>query len=206
MSNNSVVFKGRKNGINIVLDSSLSFEEIKRQLKLKLVDAEKFFGNTKSAISFIGRDLSEQEEEELLETISKSTQLDIAAPTLEKVFDPFSAKNNMTYFHKGGLRSGQEIRYAGSVVVIGDINPGGEIIAEGNIIVLGTLKGLVHAGCLGNSECYVAALLFRPTQLRIADIISYIPDIPDFSVGKKEIEPSYAYSKEGRIYVEPLTN
>jgi len=67
------------------------------------------------------------------------------------------------------LRSGTRIEFAGHVVVLGDVNPGAEILAEGNIIVWGRLRGMVHAGSKGDREAVVCALDFSPMQLRIAD-------------------------------------
>jgi septum site-determining protein MinC len=67
------------------------------------------------------------------------------------------------------LRSGTRIEFAGHVVVLGDVNPGAEILAEGNVIIWGRLRGTVHAGSKGNREAVVCALDFSPMQLRIAD-------------------------------------
>jgi septum site-determining protein MinC len=67
------------------------------------------------------------------------------------------------------LRSGTRIEFAGHVVVLGDVNPGAEIVAEGNIIVWGRLRGMVHAGSKGKREAVICALDFSPMQLRIAD-------------------------------------
>jgi septum site-determining protein MinC len=230
---NSVIFKGRQNGITVVLDPAVDFEAIKKTLYEKVRDAQGFFDHAKAAISFSGRDMDEAQESELLDIISKTTALSISFVTSEgkeKIIDPpkeakkpapreeakpekktppktfdkalLSADENMTVFHKGSLRSGQSIRFVGSVVVIGDINPGAEIIAEGNIIVMGSVKGLVHAGCSGNADCFVAALSLQPTQLRISDIITYIP--ARISKKSKDI-PSYAYIADNQIYIVPLS-
>lgn len=67
------------------------------------------------------------------------------------------------------LRSGTRIEFAGHVVVLGDVNPGAEIVAGGNVIIWGRLRGMVHAGSKGNREAVICALDFSPMQLRIAD-------------------------------------
>jgi septum site-determining protein MinC len=67
------------------------------------------------------------------------------------------------------LRSGNLVQYSGHVVVLGDVNPGAEIVAGGNVIVLGHLRGVVHAGAEGNKEAMVCALDLSPMQLRIAE-------------------------------------
>ena len=77
---------------------------------------------------------------------------------------------------KETLRSGRSIFHEGHVVVIGDVNPGAEIVASGDVIVWGRLRGLVHAGALGDETAVICALELNPTQLRIADQIAISPD------------------------------
>jgi septum site-determining protein MinC len=70
------------------------------------------------------------------------------------------------------VRSGQDIVYAGNVIVFGDVNPGAVIKAKGFVLVLGDLRGMVHAGAEGDEKAWVAALRLQPIQLRIAGLIS----------------------------------
>ena len=74
------------------------------------------------------------------------------------------------------LRSGQNISYDGNVVVLGDVNPGAEIIASGHILIMGVLRGLVHAGATGDDSATVTALSLNPTQVRISSHITRPPD------------------------------
>lgn len=74
------------------------------------------------------------------------------------------------------LRSGYSIRHPGHVTVIGDVNPGAEIVAGGNVIVWGRLRGVVHAGATGDEKAVVCALDLSPTQLRIAGHIAVSPE------------------------------
>lgn len=113
-----------------------------------------------------------------------------------------SYNESNTAYYQGGLRSGQSIKFGGSVVIIGDVNPGSEVIAEGNVTVLGSLKGMAHAGVFGDNSCYVSALVLQPTQLRIANLITYVPPAPK---NKKEPQKaSIAYVKDGQVFVGPL--
>lgn len=73
------------------------------------------------------------------------------------------------------VRSGVEIRHSGTVVVLGEINPGGIVVANGDILVWGRLRGVAHAGAGGNSKCLIMALQMEPTQLRIADYVARAP-------------------------------
>nr|WP_235623038.1 MULTISPECIES: septum site-determining protein MinC [unclassified Tolypothrix] len=74
------------------------------------------------------------------------------------------------------VRSGVEIRHAGSVIILGDLNPGGIVVADGDILVWGRLRGIAHAGASGNRECLIMSLQMEPTQLRIADAVARAPE------------------------------
>jgi len=74
------------------------------------------------------------------------------------------------------VRSGVEIRHPGTVILLGDVNPGGIVVAEGDILVWGRLRGIAHAGAGGNRECLIMALQMEPTQLRIADAVARAPE------------------------------
>ena len=76
-----------------------------------------------------------------------------------------------TTFHKGSLRSGQKIEVEGSIVIIGDVNAGAEVIAADNIAIIGTLRGLAHAGAKGNKEAIITASTLDAVQLRISNIV-----------------------------------
>jgi len=94
------------------------------------------------------------------------------------------------------LRSGFKITCQGHVVVIGDVNPGAEIIAGGNVVVWGKLRGMVHAGAEGNDKAVVCALDLAPTQLRISEYISTTPK------RRGKPQPEMARVKEGQVVAE----
>ena len=125
-----------------------------------------------------------------------------SAPSSEELIQDliereFSIKEHNTKFYKGNLRNGMSLDFDGSLVILGDVNPGAQVTATGNILILGALKGLAHAGCRGNSEAFVFALHLIPVQLRIGSIITRFPD-GDSKVNRK---PEYAYVEDGKIYV-----
>ncbi|NES99504.1 MAG: septum site-determining protein MinC [Sphaerospermopsis sp. SIO1G2] len=74
------------------------------------------------------------------------------------------------------VRSGAEIRHPGTVIILGDVNPGAMVIANGDILIWGRLRGVAHAGAEGNQECLIMALQMEPTQLRIADAVARAPE------------------------------
>jgi len=90
-----------------------------------------------------------------------------AEPTLEEREPPL-------YF-KSVMRSGVEIRHPGTVIVLGDMNPGSSAIAAGDILVFGRLRGIAHAGSQGDRSCVIAALEMSAPQLRIADTVARVP-------------------------------
>ena len=94
------------------------------------------------------------------------------------------------------LRSGRSVRHAGNVIVLGDVNPGAEIIASGDVIVWGRLRGVVHAGAEGDTGAVVCALDLAPTQLRIAGYIAVSPP------SKGQPQPEMARVKDGQITAE----
>ena len=81
-----------------------------------------------------------------------------------------------TLYVEANLRSGQLIRYPGNVFILGDVNPSAEIIAAGDIIVWGTLRGIAHAGADGDREAKIIAMQVNAGQIRIADKITTISD------------------------------
>jgi len=215
MDKNCVTFKGRQDGITVMLDATTELSIIADVLREKIVAAESFFGESQAIIRFSGRELSEADKEMLVGIIKEGSRLEIVETIIEKTGESaqeevkevggYEMADNecMTVYQRGSLRSGQSIRYAGSVVLMGDVNAGAEIVAEGNVIVMGAIKGLVHAGCSGNASCYVSALSMQPTQLRIADVLIYIP-IDIVKKNKNRVDPVYAHISDGQICISPL--
>ncbi len=97
------------------------------------------------------------------------------------------------------LRSGQSINSDGNVVVLGDVNPGAEVSAVGHIVVMGALRGVVHAGSTGNENATITALELVPTQLRIA---THITRPPDGSNKDKSYRPETARIRDDEVIIE----
>jgi septum site-determining protein MinC len=95
------------------------------------------------------------------------------------------------------LRSGQSLRHPGHVVVIGDVNSGAEVVAGGDIVVWGRVRGVVHAGALGDENAIICALDLAPTQLRIASHIARSPEDK-----RRKPVPEVASVHDGHIVAE----
>lgn len=210
MSEN-VVFKGTKNGLLIIMNPDEDFETLLAEIAKKCEGARKFFEGISIAVRYKGKKLSDEQQNRIIELMSEKcgAKVNSMQEETEDIFSrhelnrvtPSQSKNyeeGYTKFYRGTVRSGQLLNYRGHVVVIGDINPGGEVVATGNIIVIGTMRGMVHAGAGGNKNAIVVALSLRPTQLRIADLITGFPDNEKEGVPV----PEMAYIKDDRIYIE----
>ena len=96
-----------------------------------------------------------------------------------------------------------------AIIILGDVNPGATVVSKGNVVVLGTLKGTIHAGAAGNEGAFVAALNMNPMQIRIADAIARAADDKPDKKSRKAKEtstgPMIAYTEDGNIYMEPIT-
>ena len=115
-------------------------------------------------------------------------------------------------FYKGNLRSGQVLESASNVTLIGDVNPGARIVSQGNIVILGSLRGNAWAGAGGDSNCFIFALDMKPIQLQIGDYIAKSPDREKekkrlLRKGKNEETdiPRVALVRDGNICIEPMT-
>ncbi|MBI5352578.1 MAG: septum site-determining protein MinC [Chloroflexi bacterium] len=114
----------------------------------------------------------------------------------EKQFSDTVTDDTALFVNKT-LRSGTRIEYPGHVVVLGDVNPGAEIVAEGNVIVWGRVRGMIHAGAKGNRSAFICALDLSANQLRIADEISAMLK------PQKDPRPEVAsINSEGRLQAE----
>lgn len=210
--NNSVIIKGNKYGIIVVLDAQMEYEELRDKIAEKFRDSAKFFDKAQMAISFEGRKLTNEEQRDILNIIAEETELHVVCvidndtekeEVFKKALDEklLELSNTTGQFYKGNLRSGQVLESETSIIVMGDVNPGARIVSKGNIIVLGSLKGTVFAGATGNTNSFVLALDMNPVQIRIADTIARSPDRPA-KASPKEVK--IAFLEEGNIYIEPL--
>lgn len=248
---NTVIIKGNRYGISIVLDKELAFDKLLEDLELKLESAEGFFDSDKQlAVTFEGRSLSNEELDDILSVIKQNSKLniqyvmeensdleatffdiiqtarsseptdtskeleligitempDIASGTL-KAADSKKAipakDENPGMFYKGTLRSGQTLEAKESLVIIGDVNPGATVIAGGNIVIIGALKGSAIAGSNDNANAFVMALSMEPIQIQIADIIARSSDTKQ--VSKKPKEAMIATVVNGQICIDSMS-
>lgn len=217
-----VIIKSNRYGINLILDPSISFQELLSCIRSKFLESEKFFKNAKIAISFGGRELTQEEEYQIIDTISQNTSIHIACVVdndnareqlFKRKIEEYDrmTDTNTGKIYKGTLRSGGMLESETSMIIIGDVNPGATLIAGGNIVVLGALKGIAHAGAGGDESCFVAALVMEPKQIKIGDIIGrsedkgFLTSLKERRKSKNVVEPQVATVSGSQILIEPIT-
>lgn len=204
MKEEIVIFKGSKEGLNIILKEDVPFNEIKKHFESKVKALKTFLTGSKITIKF-SRSLKEEEIQELVDIIKDKGKAEVLMVLdddnlLIRGNNFESILEGNAKFYKGTLRSGQSINYNGNVVVVGDVNAGAEIVASGNIIVLGILRGAVFAGANSNQDSFIAALSLKPMQIRISDVIGSPTDIEPM----KGIHPEIVTIKENQFNIERL--
>lgn len=215
---NAVLIKSFQNGIAVQLDPELEFEELLAEIAIKFKESDSFFKNAKMALSLKGRKLSDAQEQQILETIYANSRLQIICLVeKEEETDQLFLKaieqteedtgEEKGRFYRGNLKKGQALEVDGSVIVVGDVDPGAAIIAGRDIIVLGGLYGKAYAGAAGRNKSFVAALEMAPEKIKIGDFKYRTKEkgIWPLRPGKRQPKMAFVHGDPGEIVIEPLT-
>jgi len=175
MKTQNVTIKGTKDGLLLRLDDTCSFFDLLKEVEEKLFPHSQLMDDSHEVSVRIhtgNRLLTKEQEQQLRELISPEKNLIIASiesnVILKEELNRIRTEKGFTVVTKI-VRSGQILEITGDLLLIGDVNPGGKVMASGNIFILGRLKGMAHAGMNGNEEAVICAATMTPTQLRIAD-------------------------------------
>jgi len=198
-----VIIKGMKDGLLFLLEDEADFAEVLSELEFKLQEAHEHFfdGPAMNVTIQLGRRaLTAAQEEALRQVFAGQKSLVIReirsdSPSLLQA----SHTRNLRIV-SGTVRSGQVLRYEQDVLLLGDVNPGGIIQSAGDVLVLGALRGIAHAGCRGARDRIIAASLFVPTQLRIAGHISRPPE----EWSEADWVMQFAYLEGDRIFIDQI--
>jgi septum site-determining protein MinC len=220
-----ISIKGGRDGLRLRFDDTADWGELIGQLERQLTQNRAFFNGARLTLDLGDRAVSEAQLAEALnlmqqhgvaaESLSASAResrnaaraAGITARPLPRYPEPAqgagqAAPESEALLLTRTVRSGQVVRHSGHITLIGDVNPGGELIAGGSVVVWGRLKGFVHAGALGNGEAVVCAIELRPTQLRIADQIAtgpkggpHSPEVARIEAGQIVVEPWESFKK-----------
>src|SRR5512138_2677476 len=196
-TNSLIQIKGLRDGLLVSLDDA-SWEEQRVALLAQVDSQPAFFQGARLALDVASQVLHVNQLVELRDQLSErgislwavisespttektaqllglATRISKPRPEETRQYSVEDLGEETALFLNRTLRSGTRIEFSGHVVVLGDVNPGAEIIAEGNVIIWGRLRGMVHAGSKGNRSAMICALDLSPTQLRIADQVSAV--------------------------------
>lgn len=216
---NSVKIKSFQHGISLHLPAEDSIEDILEMLAFKFKESASFFKDAKMVLSIEGRTLSDDEETAVVDVIESNSDIKILCLIgkdtetenhILKALEQYQNINsndeeqNIAQFYKGGLKNGQILETDSSIIILGDVNPGSNVISKKDIIVIGGLYGNAYAGTNGEEGHFVIALDFSPECLKI--------DKLRYEVGKKakwpikpKYQPKIAHAVNGVVVIEPIS-
>lgn len=194
----------------IKLNEEAEQKEILESLKKKVPQLKNLYKDAKTPILVTGKVLKENERIEVKNIIQEKLDVKVSFDMpqelgLHGIKKSFSQEieSSQTKFHRGAVRSGQKIEYEGSIVILGDVNAGAEIIAGDNVIILGVLRGLAHAGAYGNKKAIIASASIDCKQIRIADIIKEMEEETDEEGNViTSARKTYAYVDNDKLILE----
>ncbi len=187
-----VKVKADRSGLTLIPDPAASFDAIMAFMDERLKQSREFFHKTDMVLDLRTRPMRTDEilalygklyekaqvkvvEVRLSDELSFSVEGDVRkSPFKARPADP-EPENCVPVIVRNTCRSGVRIVSPSDCVVLGDVNPGAEIIAEGDVVVFGALRGLAHAGAGGERTARIWALSIQPNQIRIADLVAVPP-------------------------------
>lgn len=193
----NVTIKGTKDGLVLHLDDNCSYQELKSELDQKLsanarTQEERHLISVKVEVG--NRYLTKAQHDELKDLIRQKRNLvvdEIVSNVITKEeADRIKAETEVVTVSRI-VRSGQVLSVPGDLLLVGDVNPGGTVVAGGNIFIMGVLKGIAHAGCFGNNQAVIAASSMKPSQLRISNCLNRAPDAGAANEHRGEMECAY---------------
>ena len=230
---NSISIKGRTDGVSIEIGKG-HWPELLGSLTDRLTQASDFFRGGRVALDVGARPLLETELQQVQDLVEKiGLKLGIVRTKSERTFqaalnlgiaaklDPGGETENgeampaagnregeQYFVYRGNLRSGQILEKREHILIIGDVNPGAEVISAGDIFVWGRLRGIVHAGADGDTNAIIVAFELDPVQLQIVDVTLAPPEEPSGFAARllhkrtKVKRPEIAYRVNQQIVVE----
>lgn len=197
---NDIRIKQTTDEIILNINVQASNTKIMKELQEKLPKLKDFYKNSNFPIRVTGKLFTESErkviKKMIIEEIDVEVKFDepsdlLGLHAIKKTFEVETDVSETKYIYHS-LRSGNKEEYVGSIVVCGDVNAGAEIVAGGNITILGTLRGVAHAGANGNTKAIIAANTIEMTQVRISNLVKAVTEkeekCPIFGVRDNTIE------------------
>ncbi|MBQ6442722.1 MAG: septum site-determining protein MinC [Lachnospiraceae bacterium] len=214
----AVVLKSNRYGIQLHLNPEIPFDELLQKILEKFSESDKFFKDASFAISFEGRELTEEEETAIVEAINENTNTHVICIVAEdeireeilkrkteaEIKSIPSYNPNEATLRYESVKSGDVLIAEQSLVVLGDVEEGATVTTAGNLIVLGELKGNVWAGSGGREDVFVFAMNLSPESLRIASLMYAATE--EKRIGwkerKKKHQPRVARIVQGCVQIQ----
>lgn len=175
---NGIVYKLKKKQVVINVKENVEEKTFLVNLRKKIVELKKVYNEIQPIFIISGKKFTEKCIGNIEKIIKKYFDTEIKYDVnsvlgLCGIRTPFKKEigTSKTKFVRNPLRSGQKVEYEGSIIVLGDVNCGAEVIAGENIVIFGTLRGLAHAGAAGNKEAIITANSIEAMQIRISNIV-----------------------------------
>lgn len=204
--NSLIQIKGNNRGLVLTIDetnSNIDFTKIKEAIEKKLASYAHFF-EPHTIITLSNKSFSKAQQQDLIEIFKQYDLVLNCTNTLAgQTKSRFEHQNHPDKIIKRTIRGGEEIVYKGSIIILGNINPGAKVIAGGNIDVHGHCRGIVHAGAFGDERACIIADILSPLQIRIGRLISRSPDNVD-TISARSLFTEKAIVKDGNIVLEPF--
>ena len=215
---NPVIIKSFQHGLSIWLDEEMPFSQLIEEIAFKFRESAHFFKDASMVLSFEGRPLTDQEERQIVNTITAHSSLNIVCimgkneetnknfiKALQKLSYHQQLMENAGQFYKGTLKDGQTLETENSVIVLGDVYPGACIVSNKDIVILGGLYGQAYAGGSGDEGHFVVALEMSPEKLKIGDFKYKTSEKQSKWSIKPKIQPKIAYVKDSRVVMDAIT-
>lgn len=200
---NKVRIKGTKDGLVFFLADDGDFEGVLQDLTFHLQEAhDQFFNGPAMDVTIqTGRRILTVEQETALRAVFDGHHnLHIRRIESDAHAHPYRRQPMPIRIISGTVRSGQVMTFDEDILLLGDVNPGGILQSAGDVLILGALRGIAHAGCRGARDRIIAASLFAPTQLRIADRLSRPPE----EWSEADWVMQFAYLDGERIFIDQI--
>ena len=189
------------------MSQKATYEDILKEVQDKLPKLSKLYQDEKTPIYIVGKNLDNEQMEELEKMITEKidVEVDFDSPKelglsgIKKTYEEDLTISEVK-FYKGSVRSGMRMEYEKSIVIMGDVNAGAEIIAGGNIVITGALRGLAHAGAKGNTKAIICARGIETPQVRIANIVKEMDSIPEMNA-ERCAKQDFAHVENGEIVI-----
>ena len=211
----SVVIKSNAYGLILYLDPQLPFERLREDVERKFARSARFFRGAQMALTFRGRELTEDEELSLVDAITTGARIQIVCIVDENrnhaehdrqamIRAIEDMRSGSALLYRGTLNNGQELHSDKNVVVLGDVNPGARVTGSGSVIILGCCMGEITAGAGGDSSSFVCALTLLPFRLKIAGHEAVSAIRKRENPGTYPVDPKIAYVAGGHILMEKM--